>query len=66
MVTLGLWTAGVPILAFALAWDEHRWISAGSATLMVAVVLGGVNLGLGIRRLWRGAPEQDLSAPTPA
>lgn len=60
MVTLGLWTAGVPILAFALAWDEHWWISAGSATLMVAVVLGGVNLGLGIWRLWRGAPHRSL------
>jgi hypothetical protein len=52
MVTLGLWTGGVPLLAIALAQDQHVWISMGAATLSVAVILGGANLTLGVWRLW--------------
>lgn len=52
MVTLGLWTFGVPSLAAGLALDRHPWISASGAALALAVALGGANLGLGIRRLW--------------
>lgn len=52
MVTLALWTAGVPLLAVALARDQHAWISVGAAALSVAVLLGGANLTLGVWRLW--------------
>jgi hypothetical protein len=53
MVTLGLWTGGVPLLAVALAQDRHVWTSIGAATLSVAVLLGGANLTLGVWRLWK-------------
>jgi hypothetical protein len=52
MVTLGLWTLGVPGLAAGLALDRHPWISASAAALAAAVVMGGANLVLGVRRLW--------------
>jgi hypothetical protein len=52
MVTLGLWTIGVPGLAAGLALDRHSWISASASALALAIALGGANLGLGIRRLW--------------
>jgi hypothetical protein len=51
VVTLALWTAGVPGLAAGLALDRHAWISGSAAALAVAVLLGGANLVLGIRRL---------------
>jgi hypothetical protein len=60
MVTLGLWTFGVPGLAAGLALDRHPWISASAAALALAVVLGGANLGLGIRRLWARPGSQGL------
>jgi hypothetical protein len=50
MLTLGLWSAGVPLLAFALATDRLRLISASATALAVAVMLGGLNL---VRALWR-------------
>ena len=56
MAAVALWAAGVPALAFGLAGDRLRWISTAAATLAVAVVLGGVNLGVGIRRLWAREP----------
>ncbi len=52
MLTLGLWTAAVPALALALALDRQAWVSASAATLAAAVVLGGANMALAIRRLW--------------
>jgi hypothetical protein len=49
-LTLALWTAGVPLLAFALATDRLRLVSASASMLAAAVVLGGLNL---VRGLWR-------------
>jgi hypothetical protein len=49
---LALWSAGVPALALGLAGDRLPWITAGASGLALAVLLGGANLVLGIRRLW--------------
>ncbi len=53
LVTLGLWTAAVPGLAAGLALDRHAWITASAGALAIAVLLGGANLVLAIRRLSR-------------
>lgn len=37
-----LWTAGVPLLAAALAADSPAWLRAAAALLLAAVVLGAV------------------------
>ena len=38
----GLWTAGVPLLALALATDSVAWLQAAAALLLAAVALGAV------------------------
>jgi hypothetical protein len=52
-ITLALWTAGVPLLAVSLALDRHHGVSAGAGALAAGVILAGVNLTLGVWRLWR-------------
>jgi len=40
--TLGLWSAGVPLLAVGLGLDRIGWLSAGGWLLLAAVVLDGI------------------------
>jgi hypothetical protein len=47
-----LWALGVPGFAAGLALDRHGWITASASALAAAVILGGANLGLAVRRLW--------------
>jgi hypothetical protein len=54
---LGLWTAGVPLLAAGFAADRTTMVSAGAAALFAAVLLGG----LGDMLLFRKAGRR----PTP-
>lgn len=61
LVTLALWSFGVPALAFGLAGDRLRWISVAASALAMAVILGAANLGLGVRRLW----SRDSGSPAP-
>ena len=58
LFALALWSLGVPALVFGLAGDRLGWISAAAGALALAVVIGGANLLLGVRRLWSldGAP----------
>jgi hypothetical protein len=63
LLTLALWTAGVPGLALGLALDRHPWISASAGGLAVAVLLGGANLVVGIRRLSRSVIFPAAASP---
>jgi hypothetical protein len=40
--TLGLWSAGVPLLAAGLAFDRTIWLTAAGWALLAAVVLDGI------------------------
>ncbi|HKI01122.1 MAG TPA: hypothetical protein VKK31_04010 [Thermoanaerobaculia bacterium] len=40
--TLGLWSAGVPLLAAGLALDRIAWLTAAGWALLAAVVLNGI------------------------
>ncbi len=51
MAGVGLWTAGVPALAFGLATDRLPLISWAAGALALAVVIDAANLALGLRRL---------------
>lgn len=50
---LALWTAGVPLLAAALAFDWVPWLRAAAGLLLAAVVLGAVQHGAVLRRAFR-------------
>jgi len=48
-LTLLLWTAGVPLLAYGLGWNLHPFIVWGSWTLVAAVLSASVNTALVMR-----------------
>ncbi len=52
--TLGLWSAGVPLLAAGLALDRIAWLAAAGWALCAAVVLDGIGAVRVIRHV-RGA-----------
>ena len=52
-LVLLLWTAGVPSLAFALASGRFGLLRLAAAGLAAAVLIGGLNLAVAIRRLWQ-------------
>jgi hypothetical protein len=41
--TLGLWSAGVPLLAAGLALDRMAWLTAAGWALLAAVILDGIS-----------------------
>jgi len=53
--TLGLWSAGVPLLAAGLARDRTTWLTAAGLALLAAVVLDGIG-ALQVVRHSRRAP----------
>jgi hypothetical protein len=54
--TLGLWTAGVPLLAAGLARDQMAWLTAAGWALLAAVVLDGIGAVRVILHPRRAAP----------
>lgn len=48
--TLGLWSAGVPLLATGLALDRTAWLTAAGSALCAAVVLDGIGAVRVVRR----------------
>ena len=47
--TLGLWSAGVPLLAAGLALDRPSWLALAGWTLFAAVLLDGLGAALVVR-----------------
>lgn len=56
--TLGLWSAGVPLLAAALALDRPAWLAFAGWALFAAVVLDGVGAARVVTRARRAGPER--------
>lgn len=52
---LGLWTLGVPWLAFGLALDHPAWTSGGAGALALGVALTIASLAKGLARISAGA-----------
>lgn len=50
VAVLALWSAGVPLLAAALAVDSAPWLRAAAALMLGAVLLGAVQHGLILSR----------------
>ncbi|HKI01119.1 MAG TPA: hypothetical protein VKK31_03995 [Thermoanaerobaculia bacterium] len=61
--TLGLWSAGVPLLAAGLALDRTVWLTAAGWALLAAVVLNGIGA---FRVVWLKSRTRRLQGESPA